>query len=189
MIVTNKKKAIFLDRDGTINEDIGYEFSVEKCKILPGVIDGLKLLEEKFVFFIVTNQSGIGLGYYPVETFLEFNNYLLDKLEESGIKIVKTYCCPHARDEGCDCRKPNIKFLEEARKDFDIDVKNSWVIGDHPSDVLLGINAGCKTVYLLTGHGASHLKDLKEKKIKPTIITDNILTAANMILKKEKGEI
>ena len=183
MIITNKKKAIFIDRDGTINEDIGYEFSLERCKILPGVIEGLKLLKKNFEFFIVTNQSGIGLGFYPVETFVEFNACVLDILEENDIKIAKTYCCPHAKDEGCDCRKPNTKFIEEARKDFDIDVKNSWVIGDHPSDVLLGINAGCKTVFVLTGHGASHVEELKEKNIEPTIIADNFLTASKEIIK------
>ena len=73
------KKAIFLDRDGTINEDVGYVFSVEKCKILPGVVEGLQLLKEKFLLFIVTNQSGIGLGFYPHETFQEFNKHVLDK--------------------------------------------------------------------------------------------------------------
>lgn len=184
MNMTIKRKAIFLDRDGTINEDLGYEFSINRCKILPGVIEGLKLLEERFTFFIVTNQSGIGLGYYPFETFEEFNNCVLEKLRAHNINIIKTYCCPHAKDAGCNCRKPNIKFIEEAQKDFDINVKNSWVIGDHPSDILLGINAGCKTVYLLSGHGAKHLVDLEEKGIDPTIITDNFLTASKEILKK-----
>lgn len=188
MNMTIKKKALFLDRDGTINDDIGYEFSIEKCKILPGVIEGLEVLKEKFMFFIVTNQSGIGLGFYPFETFLEFNNCVLEKLEENDIKITKTYCCPHAKDEGCDCRKPSTKFIEEAKMEFGVDVKKSWVIGDHPSDILFGINAGCKTVFVLTGHGASHVEELKEKGIEPTIITDNFLTAANEILKKDEGE-
>lgn len=187
MIITIYKKAIFLDRDGTINEDIGYEFSIEKCKILPGVIEGLQVLKEEFMYFIVTNQSGIGLGFYPFETFVEFNNYVLEKLEENDIKITKTYCCPHAKDDGCDCRKPSIKFIEEARMEFGIDVKKSWVIGDHPSDMLFGINAGCKTVFVLTGHGASHVEELKEKGIEPTIITDNFLAAANEIVKKNEG--
>ncbi len=186
--MTIMKKAIFLDRDGTINVDIGYEFSLEKCKLLPGVIEGLKLLEKYYVFFIVTNQSGIGLGYYPHETFVEFNECVLEKLGAQDIKILKTYCCPHAKEEKCDCRKPNKKFVLEAREEFNVDLKNSWVIGDHPSDVLLGINAGCRTVYLLTGHGASHLDDIKEKNIRVTIIAENFLTAAKEILKRNNGE-
>ena len=188
MNMTKKKKAIFLDRDGTINVDIGYEFSLEKCKLLPGVIDGLKLLEKDHVFFIVTNQSGIGLGYYPHETFLEFNGCVLEKLGAHGIIILKTYCCPHAKEDKCDCRKPNPKYVLEAREEYNIDLRNSWVIGDHPSDVLLGINAGCKTAYLLTGHGESHLEDIKEKHIEVTIIADNFLTAAREILKIDNGE-
>ena len=188
MNMTIKKKAVFLDRDGTINIDIGYEFSLDKCKILPGIIEGLKLLEKDYVFFIVTNQSGIGLGYYSFETFLEFNGCVLEKLGAHDITILKTYCCPHAKEEKCYCRKPNTKFVLEAQEQYNIDLENSWVVGDHPSDVLLGINAGCKSVYLLTGHGAGHLEDLKEKNIEPVIIADNFLTAANEILKEDKGE-
>jgi len=186
--MTIKKKAIFLDRDGTINVDIGYEFSLEKCKLLPGVIEGLKLLKDEFVFFIVTNQSGIGLGYYPHETFVEFNGCVLEKLGVHGITILKTYYCPHAKEEKCDCRKPNTKFVLEAREEFNVDLKNSRVIGDHPSDVLLGINAGCRTAYLLTGHGASHLEDIKEKNIEATIIANNFLTAAKKIFKIDNSE-
>jgi D-glycero-D-manno-heptose 1,7-bisphosphate phosphatase len=188
MSMTIMKKAIFLDRDGTINVDIGYEFSTDKCKILPGVIEGLKLLEKDYVFFIVTNQSGIGLGYYPHETFVEFNRYVLEKLGAQGITVLKTYCCPHAKENNCDCRKPKTKFVLEAREEFNVNLKNSWVIGDHPSDVLLGINAGCRTVYLLTGHGASHLDDIKEKNIKVTVIAENFLTAAKEILKIDNDE-
>ncbi len=177
-----KKKAIFLDRDGTINEDIGYEFSIERCKILPGVIEGLKRLENDYVFFIVTNQSGIGLGYYPHDTFLEFNECVLEKLHQNNISILKTYCCPHARDDSCDCRKPKTKFLLEAQEEYDIDLNESWVIGDHPSDIALGVNAGCKTVYLLTGHGAHHRNQLKLNSIEPTFIADDFLTASEKIV-------
>lgn len=151
-------KAIFLDRDGVINEDSGYVYKIEDFKILPGVIDGLKRLRD-FSLFIVTNQSGIGRGYYSVDDFHKFNNHLLDELNRHEIMIEKTYFCPHHPDVMCDCRKPNVKSVMDAVKNYDIDLSKSWVVGDHVSDIELGKNAGCKTVYLLTGHGKKHLKE------------------------------
>ncbi len=180
-----KEKALFLDRDGTINEDIGYNFSIERCKILPGVIEGLKALYNEFRLFIVTNQSGIGLGLTSIETYKEFNAHILEELEKHDIQIEKTYCCPHAPDSMCSCRKPLIKHIKEAQKQFNLDLKQSWTIGDHPSDVQFGINAGCKTAYLLTGHGEKHQEELKELGILPTVIAPNFLDATRKILENK----
>ncbi|MHA1804314.1 MAG: D-glycero-alpha-D-manno-heptose-1,7-bisphosphate 7-phosphatase [Promethearchaeota archaeon] len=183
-----KQKAIFLDRDGTLNEDKGYVHKIEDFKLLSGVIEGLKVLKPHFIFFIVTNQSGIGRGYYTHEDFLRFNEHLVHVLESHGIDIKKTYVCPHIPEDNCECRKPKIHSLLEARTQYDIDLRQSWVIGDHPTDILLGINAGCKTVYLLTGHGKHHLTDLKQQSITPTLIADNFLEAANLIVDYIKKE-
>ncbi|MBN1801035.1 MAG: HAD family hydrolase [Candidatus Lokiarchaeota archaeon] len=177
-----KKKALFIDRDGTINEDIGYNFSIERCKILPGVIEGLKVLKEDFKLFIVTNQSGIGLGLTSLEDFKEFNAHILGELANHDIRIERTYYCPHAPDSMCSCRKPRIKHLKEAQKHFNIDLNRSWTIGDHPSDIQFGINAGCKTAYLLTGHGEKHHEQLKELRIVPTVTAHNFLEATQKIL-------
>lgn len=183
------KAALFLDRDGTINEDIGYDFNIEKLKILSGVIKGLKMLQKDYVFFIITNQSGIGHGYYDVNTFKRFNAAVLEHLRENEIRIQKTYYCPHIPNDNCDCRKPKTKFIKEAENEFKINLAGSWVIGDHPSDILLGINAGCKTVYVLTGHGKDHINDLERKNIKPTIIAPDFLVGAREILKKKELKI
>ncbi|MHA1725687.1 MAG: D-glycero-alpha-D-manno-heptose-1,7-bisphosphate 7-phosphatase [Promethearchaeota archaeon] len=185
-----KQKAIFLDRDGTLNEDKGYVHKIEDFKLLPGVIEGLKLLKNHFIFFIVTNQSGIGRGYYTYEDFLRFNEHLVQVLKSHDIEIKKTYVCPHIPEDNCECRKPKINSLLEARKQHGIDLTHSWVIGDHPTDVLLGINAGCKTVYLLSGHGNRHLSDLEQQSITPTLIANNFLEAATLIMDyiKDKHE-
>ncbi|MFX1315866.1 MAG: D-glycero-alpha-D-manno-heptose-1,7-bisphosphate 7-phosphatase [Promethearchaeota archaeon] len=182
----SKKKAIILDRDGTIIEDKNYTYKIEDLELLPGVIDGLKLLQKDFIFFIITNQSGIGRGYYTVEDFHKFNNYLINKLNEHSIKIENSYFCPHLKEDNCDCRKPKTKFIEIIVADYHIDIKSSWMIGDHPSDVLCGINAGCRTVFLLSGHGQEHLHDLKKNGIFPDIITNNFLKAAEKIIKNSK---
>lgn len=177
-----KKRAIFLDRDGTLIEDKGYEYKIEKLKLLPGVIEGLKLLQKNYLFFIITNQSGIGKGFYSINDFHTFNDFLLKKLKEHDIIIEKTCFCPHI--DNCDCKKPKTKFIEDILSEFEIDLPKSWVIGDHPSDILMGKNSGCNTIFLLTGHGERHLEELKSQNISPTIVAGNFLSAAKMIMKK-----
>ena len=178
-----KKKAIFLDRDGTLIEDKNYVYKIEDFELLPGVIDGLKLLQTNFIFIIITNQSGIGRGYYTENDFFNFNNHLINVLKEQGIKIEKTYFCPHRKENNCECRKPKTKFIDDAVSKYNIDVKESWMIGDHPSDILFGINTGCKTVFLLTGHGKSHLQDLEKNNIQPTLVSKDFLSAVRELRK------
>jgi len=181
------KKAIFLDRDGTLIEDRGYAYKIEDLKIYPGVVDGLRLLQRDYLFFIITNQSGIERGFYTEEDFHRFNNYLLEQLKIENIKIEKTYFCPHIK--GCDCKKPSTKYIEEIASEYSINLQESWVIGDHPSDIVMGRNAGCKTVYLLTGHGRKHFDELKLKRINPTIISVDFLSAAKDIGKYENKNL
>ena len=176
-------KAIFLDRDGTLNIDKGYTYKTQDLKFFPDVSKALNLLKKDFKFVIITNQSGIGRGYYTEEDFHKFNNRLVGELEKKGIKIEKTYFCPHHPDDNCDCRKPNTKFVEQARKELGIELKNSFVIGDHPNDVELGKNAGCKTIYLLTGHGKKHFKELK---IKPDFTASSLFEATRFINQKRE---
>jgi len=178
----SKKKAIILDRDGTLIEDKNYAYKIEDFELLPGVIEGLKLLQSDFLFFVVTNQSGIGRGYYSIQDFQNFNNHLIKVLKKHEIEILKTYFCPHLKEDNCECRKPKTKFIDEIIKEFNVDIKGSWMIGDHPSDIQFGINAGCRTIFLTTGHGDKHLDELKSLGVKPTLIYDNFLDAAREIL-------
>ena len=179
-----KKKAIILDRDGTLIEDKNYTYKVEDFEMLDGVLEGLKLLQKDYLFFIVTNQSGIGRGFYTEEDFHIFNNHLIEILKENGIKIEHTYYCPHLTEDNCECKKPRTKFIEEMISDYNIDISASWMFGDHPSDVEFGINGGCSTVYLTTGHGDKHLQELKDKGISPTIITSSFLDAVNQLISR-----
>jgi D,D-heptose 1,7-bisphosphate phosphatase len=172
-------KAIFLDRDGTLTEDKGYVYKIEDFKLHHGVIEGLRLLKNDYLFFIITNQSGIEKGLYTTEDFHKFNNFLLEQLRTQNIEIEKTYFCPHIN--GCDCKKPSTKYLKETESEFKINLKISWVIGDHPSDIIMGKNAGCKTAYLLTGHGRKHYEELEMKGITPNIIVYDFLSAAKQI--------
>lgn len=173
-----KNKAIFIDRDGTLNHDDGYTYKTSDFKLLPNVIPGLKLLKDKFSLFIITNQSGIGRGYYSLEDVKKFNELMLREFEKEEIKIKEIYICTHAPGETCDCRKPSTKFIKTAEKKYNIDLKSSYVIGDHPNDIEMGNKSGCKTIYLLTGHGMKHIIELNEKSIQPSLITSSLYDAA-----------
>ena len=177
-----KNKALILDRDGTLIEDKNYSYKIEDLELLPGVIEGLKIHQEEFIFFIVTNQSGIGRGYYTEADFHKYNNHLIQLLKNEAIEIIKTYFCPHLREENCDCRKPKTKFIEEIINEFDVNIKESWMFGDHPSDIQFGTNAGCRTVFLTTGHGEKHIDELESLKIKPTVISNDFLSAVKELL-------
>ena len=141
-------RAVFLDRDGVINHDINYIHKVEDLLILSGVVEGLLALQKEFLLFIVTNQSGIGRGIYKEDQYHVFQNELLKRLENNGVKIIKTYYCPHSPEHKCACRKPHPKFLLEAEKEYGIDLSRSFMIGDRKSDVQAGHNAGTVTVFI-----------------------------------------
>jgi histidinol-phosphate phosphatase family protein len=180
------RKAVILDRDGTLIEDKNFAYKVEDFELLAGVIEGLKLLQQDFLFFIVTNQSGIGRGFYSENDFFKFNNHLIKVLEENKIRIEKTFYCPHIKEKNCECRKPKIKYINDIVDGWNIDIEKSWMIGDHPSDILFGINGGCKTVYMITGHGEKHLQDLEVNGIIPTLVHSNFLEAIKEIMRIEK---
>lgn len=173
------KKAVFLDRDGILVEDPGYVHKLEDFKLVENAVEGLKLLKN-FQLFIITNQSGIGRGVYKVEDFLKFNSHLIKELEKNKIKIEKTYYCPHTPEDNCGCRKPKTKFLKDAEKEFGIDLKESFVIGDRKSDFELGRNAGCKTIHVLTGNGLNSKND-----VAPDYFAKDLVDAAEWILKNE----
>lgn len=172
-------KAAFIDRDGVITEDLGFVHKVEDLKFVKNAIEGLRLLKD-FKLFIVTNQSGIGRGYFKFEDFLQYNNRVVEELKKSGIKIEKTYVCPHAPDENCGCRKPKTKFLKEAEKEFNISLEKSFVIGDRKSDFEMGRNASCRTIHVLTGHGSNSKND-----VNPDYFAEDLMDAAKWILKND----
>jgi len=177
------QKAVFLDRDGTINEDVGDLYEVEKLRFIPGAIEALKLLQEKFLLFIITNQAGIGKGNFKESEFLKFNKQYLDILNKEGIRIEEVFYCPHTENDDCICRKPETYFIDIAREKYNLNIRESFVVGDHPSDVELGSNTGMKSIFLLTGHGSAHLHQVKNNK--KYLISENVYDAAKLILKMQ----
>ncbi|SNR88374.1 D-glycero-alpha-D-manno-heptose-1,7-bisphosphate 7-phosphatase [Desulfurobacterium atlanticum] len=144
------KKAIFLDRDNTLIEDEGYIHEPEKVKLLPTVGEGLKLLKEKgFLLIVVSNQSGIGRGYFKEEDFHAVNKKLNSLLKENfNVEIDDFFFCPHKPDDNCLCRKPKTLLFKKAAEKWKINISESFMIGDKEIDVEAGKNAGCKRSFL-----------------------------------------
>jgi histidinol-phosphate phosphatase family protein len=147
---------VFLDRDGTLVEDVGYTHRLEDYRLLDGVAPALRRLAAAgWRLAIVTNQSGIARGYYGVADFERFQAWLAADLAGRGVAIEASYFCPHLPDAGCACRKPATGMLERAREELGADLGASWVVGDHAVDAELARRAGCAgAVLVLTGQGA-----------------------------------
>ncbi len=135
-------KALFLDRDGIINVDHGYVHQIQNFTFNDKIFDLLHLfINHNYKLFIVTNQSGIGRDYYSLDEFKILTQWMLKKFEEENIKIETVKFCPHSPESHCHCRKPATGMIEEILKEYDIDLNNSWMIGDKQSDIDLAHNA------------------------------------------------
>jgi len=139
------KPAIFLDRDGVINEDTGYVSKVDDFHFLPGVIEALQLMKQKgYLLVVVTNQSGIARGYFSEDDFMNLTEWMDWSLADRDVDLDGIYFCPHHPEHGalCDCRKPEPGMLLLAKQELNIDMSRSYMVGDKPSDLKAAINAG-----------------------------------------------
>ncbi len=170
-------KAIFLDRDGVINKEKDYLYKIEDFEFIDGCFDSLINLQEKgFLIFIITNQSGIGRGYYKEEDFFKLNRWMLDEFSKKQIKISQVEYCKHGPNEDCKCRKPKTGMIDNILKNFEIDLLNSWLIGDKNSDIQCARNSGIKnTIQVKSGHG------FDETKSGADFICDSIKEVVNII--------
>ena len=142
-------RAVFLDRDGTISRDVNYCRRPEDFEILPGVPQGIRLLNDHgFKVVVITNQSGIARGYFTEETLSLIHHKMKEQLHERGAFVDAIYFCPHHPDDNCECRKPKDRLLLRAAQHIGIDLRLSYMIGDDPKDVQAGRTAGCKTVWI-----------------------------------------
>ena len=180
-------KAVFIDRDGTINVNVGYLDNPDDFQMYPGVAEGIKLLQENgFKIIIITNQSGIARGYFTVETLKRIHERMLKEFYDKGVTIDAIYYCPHHPDEGCGCRKPNTDLFEKAVKEHNIDITRSYVIGDRMLDIEAGHRMGLKTV-LVPEKKEKVEKEMKKSKIKPDYLCNDFYSGVKWILKNNKS--
>ncbi len=179
--------AVFLDRDGTLNEDPGYLKDASELKVFDGAGKALAGLREKFNYklIVISNQSGVARGLMTVADVERVNEELNRILSSDGAPIDKFYyCTSHPLFSGpgdADCRKPSPQMVLDAAKEFDIDLSKSYFIGDKMIDVECGRNAGCKTVLVRTGEGEVHISTLQKENILPNFVALNIVEACKLI--------
>lgn len=148
------RRAVFLDRDGTIARDVPYCRHVDDFVLLPGVPQAIRLLNESgFKAIVVTNQSGVARRYFTEETLSDIHRKMVDELGKHGARVDAIYHCPHHPDDDCACRKPKPALLLKAAEDMDIALGLSYMIGDDLKDVEAGRSAGCRTVWLAPHSG------------------------------------
>ena len=182
-------RAVFLDRDGTIIEDVGYPHERSQIKFLPGVSTAIGLLNENgFKVIVITNQAGVARGYFTEETVKAINRYIQESLAKERAIIDMVYYCPHHVEgvieeyrQECYCRKPNPGMIEQAVRDFGIDLKKSFVIGDKASDIEAGRRAGCKTILL-----ANEDSPGKETAIKSDHIATDLYEAVKWLVNSQE---
>lgn len=172
-----KRPAIFLDRDGTLIEEVNFLSRVEDLRLFPFTSDAVNQLKDSgYLVIVVTNQSGIGRGIYTEDDMHAIHAQIQVELENA---IDAFYFCPHLPDDGCECRKPGLGMIESALTDFDIDLEKSWMVGDKKIDVETGIIGNMLTALVLTGYGTEHQAMLETP---PTLIAMNLHDAVKSIL-------
>ena len=171
------KKVVFLDRDGVINKEVGYLHKIKDFEFIDGVLDACSHFQSLgFKLIVVTNQSGIGRGYYGENEFHVVNNWMLAQFGHQDIEILDVFFCPHGPESGCDCRKPKPGMFIQANNKHNINMKESWMIGDKEADIQAANAADIhNTILVKSGHA------IDEESSKAKFILDSIEQAKTVI--------
>ncbi len=185
------QRAVFLDRDGTVNRQVGYPNHVSRLRVYPFTAEAIRKVNDRGIpVIVVTNQSGVARGLYPESVVLETNEALQAELAEGGARIDAIYYCPHHPTAGdhptpCDCRKPATGMAEQAAREHGLDLGRSFLVGDSPSDIEMAVRAGMRSVLVLTGYGLGEATYRREQwKNEPDCISENLNTAVDWILSR-----
>lgn len=173
------KPAIFLDRDGTLNESVGYVNHVDRFRLFPWSVDAIRMIrEERYLAVMVTNQSGVGRGFFTEELLASIHGAFEARLDKAGTRLDGVYHCPHAPSEGCGCRKPKDGMLRKASDELGIDLERSWIVGDTMTDLEAGWSAGARSALVKTGFGAGTLQFESDSwSRQPDLVADNVYRA------------
>ncbi len=187
------RPAVFLDRDGTINEQMGYINHISRFHLLPEAASAIKLLNDHDIpVVVVSNQSGLARGYFPKELVDTVHDKMNNLLAEQGAQVDGIYICPHhpeAKEEKyrqeCNCRKPKTGMLQQAAEDLNLDPARSFLVGDRWSDIKCAAQAGCTPVLVLTGYGKGDYEYISPgQEIQPDFVGENLLEAAEWIIRQ-----
>lgn len=183
-------QAVFIDRDGTISEEVGYINHTSRFRLFPYAAAAIEQLHEAgYLAILVTNQAGVARGYFSEDMVKAVHQRMTEELEASGATLDAVYYCAHHPSVGeppyrydCDCRKPKPGLLLRAASDFNLDLTNSWMVGDRYSDVELARNAGVKSVLVLSGYGRGEWEHQRDNwTILPDLVAEDLLEAVSLI--------
>lgn len=179
-----RKAAVFLDRDGTVAEEVGYLNHADRFRMFPFAGAAIRRLHKAgLAVIVVTNQSGVARGYFPESLVRKVNECMQQELTAAGARLDGIYYCPHGSADGCNCRKPKSGMLERAAREHNLDVPRSYVVGDRYGDMELAFRAGCKAILVRTGYGLGeetwHAHDWPRQ---PDAIVESLEQAVDWIL-------
>jgi D-glycero-D-manno-heptose 1,7-bisphosphate phosphatase len=193
--MSGARRAVFIDRDGTISEEVGYVNHVSRYKVFPFAAEAVRALHEAdWLAILVTNQAGVARGYFAEELIGEVHKALAAELGRGGARLDAVYYCPHHPSVGeppyrldCDCRKPKPGLLKRAAGELGLDLSRCWMVGDRYSDVVLARNAGVRSAFVLTGYGRGELEYQSEEwEYRPDLVAENLLEAVKKIVTSEE---
>ena len=172
-------KTIFLDRDGVVNKDVNYAYKIIDFEFIDGIFDVCIYFQNLgYKIIIVTNQSGISRGYYSENDFQTITNWMLAQFKKNDINILDVFYCPHSPDSLCNCRKPKPGMLLNAKYKHNINMQNSWIIGDKEADIIAGISSGItNTILVKNGHKIDELNSKAKFIIDSIQQTNKIITS------------
>jgi len=185
-----KKPAVFIDRDGTISEEVGYVNHPARFHVFPYSAEAIrKLNDNNWLAILVTNQAGVARGYFSEDVITTVHDQLNKELATQKARLDAIYYCAHHPTVGeppyrldCDCRKPKVGLIKRATTDFDIDLKSSWMIGDRYSDIELARNAGLRSTFVLSGYGRGEWEYQRSAwKLEPDLVCENLWEAVQSI--------
>lgn len=172
-----------MDRDGTVSEEVGYVYHAGLYKVFEWAGPAIrKINQHGMKAILITNQSGVGRGYFEETSVEEVHNILRTELAKQNAKLDAIYVCVHHPDEGCDCRKPNPGMLLRAQEELDIDLTQSFVIGDKYLDIETAHNVGAKGILVLTGYGRQEREKYMTGEHQPDLVAENLMEAVEAIL-------
>jgi D-glycero-D-manno-heptose 1,7-bisphosphate phosphatase len=188
-----KPQAVFMDRDGTISEEVGYINHPSRFRLFPFAAGAIKQLNENgWLAIVVTNQAGVARGYFPQQMIETVHADMTKQVADAEARIDAIYYCAHHPSVGeppyrfdCDCRKPKPGLIKRAAEDFSIDLAGSWMIGDRYSDVELARNAGVNSALVMSGYGRGEWEHQRSSwKVQPDLVAENLLEAVRVIVAK-----
>ena len=192
--MSGARRAVFIDRDGTISEEVGYVNHVSRYRVFPFAAAAVRALNEAGrLAVLVTNQAGVARGYFQEEMIGRVHGLLEEELRKEGARLDAVYYCPHHPSVGeppyrldCDCRKPRPGLIKRAAEELGIDLRKSWMVGDRYSDTELARNAGTRAAFVLTGYGRGEYEHQGHAwRHRPDLVAENLLEAVREIIRTE----